>query len=218
MSTISRVTTWADGQTLTATALNAEIDNILNDYNGGITNANISGSAAIAYSKLSLSNSIVAGDITTNAVTVAKIEQLPQCKVRKSADQTISNNTETRVTFNTEIFDTHTMHDNSTNPGRITVPTGYGGVYMVTANVHWGSSNTGDRIVRFFVNGTNTTGSDYWRTAPGSWARYSESTILQLNAGDYIELFVQQDSGGDLIIAGGSGTASTTLGVVMISK
>ncbi len=40
---------------------------------GTIVNADISGSAAIAYSKLSLNNSIVAGDITAGAVTPAKI-------------------------------------------------------------------------------------------------------------------------------------------------
>ena len=42
MSTISRQTTWADNQVLNAAALNAEFDNIVNDYNGSITNANIS--------------------------------------------------------------------------------------------------------------------------------------------------------------------------------
>lgn len=52
MSTISRVTTWSDNQVLTASALNGEFDNIINDYNGGITNANISGSAAISTSKI----------------------------------------------------------------------------------------------------------------------------------------------------------------------
>lgn len=38
-----------------------------------ITNADINSAAAIAYSKLNLSNSIVAGDLTSNAVTTAKI-------------------------------------------------------------------------------------------------------------------------------------------------
>lgn len=41
--------------------------------NGAIVNEDINASAAIAYSKLSLSNSIVAGDLTSNAVTTAKI-------------------------------------------------------------------------------------------------------------------------------------------------
>ncbi|SRR6266702_4268968 len=57
MAVISRLTTWSDGQTLTASALNGEFNNILNDYNGGVTNANISGSAGIAESKLTFSGS-----------------------------------------------------------------------------------------------------------------------------------------------------------------
>ena len=52
ISTISRVTTWSDNQVLTAAALNGEFNNIVNDYNGSITNANISASAAIATSKI----------------------------------------------------------------------------------------------------------------------------------------------------------------------
>jgi hypothetical protein len=41
---------------------------------GAIVNADINASAAIAYSKLNLNNSIVAGDITSGAVTAAKLE------------------------------------------------------------------------------------------------------------------------------------------------
>jgi hypothetical protein len=61
MSVISRITTWSDGQTLTASALNGEFNNILSDYNGSITNANISAGAAIAVSKIAtgLSGSLV---------------------------------------------------------------------------------------------------------------------------------------------------------------
>lgn len=67
MAVISRVTTWSDGQTLTASALNGEINNIISDYNGGITNANISASAAIAYSKLSLASGVVNADVSGSA-------------------------------------------------------------------------------------------------------------------------------------------------------
>jgi hypothetical protein len=56
LSTLSRLTTWSSGDVLTADDLNAEIDNIVNDYNGSITNANISASAAIAISKLATIN------------------------------------------------------------------------------------------------------------------------------------------------------------------
>jgi len=53
---------------------------------GGITNTEINSSAAIAYSKLALSNSIVAGDITSNAVTTAKINAAAVDKTKLASD------------------------------------------------------------------------------------------------------------------------------------
>ena len=71
MSTIARVTTWADNQVLTASALNGEINNILNDYNGSITNANISASAAIATSKINATfpSGTIVGTTDTQTLT-----------------------------------------------------------------------------------------------------------------------------------------------------
>jgi hypothetical protein len=57
MAIVARTTVWSDGQTLTASALNGEFNNILADYNGGITNANISNSAGIAESKVTFNTS-----------------------------------------------------------------------------------------------------------------------------------------------------------------
>lgn len=75
MSTISRVTTWSDNQTLTASALNGEFNNILNDYNGSITNANISASAAIALSKLASTPATLTGSetLTNKSITAPTI-------------------------------------------------------------------------------------------------------------------------------------------------
>lgn len=56
MSVITLSTTWSDGQVLTASALNGNFTTIVNDYNGSITNANISASAAIAITKLATIN------------------------------------------------------------------------------------------------------------------------------------------------------------------
>src|SRR4030043_658086 len=71
MATVSRIKTWGTSDTLTAADLNAEFNNIINDYNGNITNANSSASAAIAYSKLSLTGNILNADIAAGAGIVA---------------------------------------------------------------------------------------------------------------------------------------------------
>ena len=52
MATITKNHTFTAGTTILSAEVNANFDTIYNDYNGGITNANISGSAAIADSKL----------------------------------------------------------------------------------------------------------------------------------------------------------------------
>jgi hypothetical protein len=65
MATISRIKIWNTGDTLTPADLNAEFNNIINDYNGNIKNANIASDAAIEASKLD-SNILT----TTNTKTV----------------------------------------------------------------------------------------------------------------------------------------------------
>jgi len=77
MATISRLTTWSDGQVLTASALNGEINNIVNDYNGGITNANISASAAIATSKINVTfpSGTILGTSDTQTLTNKRVNK-----------------------------------------------------------------------------------------------------------------------------------------------
>lgn len=55
------------------TIKSSEIDGDLTEIYSNITNANVASGAAIAYSKLALTNSIVTADLTANAVTTAKI-------------------------------------------------------------------------------------------------------------------------------------------------
>lgn len=81
----------------------------------------------------------------------------PQCSVRASAPQTITNNTLTVLTANTEFYDTDAMHSTVSNTSRITVQTA--GRYSVEACVNWATGTTfieGEdaRLLNFLVDGT----------------------------------------------------------------
>ena len=52
MATIVKPSTFTAGTTILSAQVNSDFDTIYADYNGNITNANISGSAAIADTKL----------------------------------------------------------------------------------------------------------------------------------------------------------------------
>lgn len=68
MATVTRSTVWVDGNVLTASALNGEFNNLLNAL--ALTNSDIAGGAAIAYSKLNLTGSVVNADINSSAAIV----------------------------------------------------------------------------------------------------------------------------------------------------
>jgi hypothetical protein len=65
MSTIVKPYTFSAGATIVAAEHNSNFDTMYADHNGNITNANISGSAAIAYSKVALAASVTSSDIAT---------------------------------------------------------------------------------------------------------------------------------------------------------
>ena len=65
MANVTRTTVWSDNQVLNASSLNGEFNNLLNNLQ--VVNADVSSSAAIAYSKLNLALSIVDADISASA-------------------------------------------------------------------------------------------------------------------------------------------------------
>lgn len=98
MATISRQTTWVSGDTLTAAALNAEFNNIVNDYNGGITNANIASGAAIATSKIA--TTFPSGSIVGTSDT----QTLTNKRTTKRTGTTASSGTPTINTDNVDFY------------------------------------------------------------------------------------------------------------------
>jgi hypothetical protein len=134
----------------------------------------------------------------------------------KNVNQTISNATFTAITLEAESFDTDAFHSTSTNTSRFTVPSGKGGKYSISGVVAYATNATGSRIAAVYKNGTLVNYSSVLQavTAGGSGTYVPISFVVNLVAGDYVEVFGFQASGGSLdIVNGGSGTeqAATNL-------
>lgn len=98
MSTITKNKTWVDNENVTYTDLNADFDTIYNDYNGGITDANINASAAIAASKLAG----VATTATAQSITGKKTFQATVATITSDADGAT-------ITFDLSASNIHTV-------------------------------------------------------------------------------------------------------------
>jgi len=141
----------------------------------------------------------VSGGIPVWAATPAA--SFVGCLLNKSATQSIAHDAEAIVSYNQETFDTDGFHDNSTNNTRITVPSGKGGYYLFYGNYHFASNSTGVRMAYFIKNGAGGAiqGSQTLLGATASNVFITNNAILiNLTAGDYLEMAVQQTSGGSL--------------------
>lgn len=120
--------------------------------------------------------------------------------LRRTTTQSIPNNTQTAVSFDTEGWDTDAFHSTGTNPTRITVPTGKAGKYLVTGWAHFAANTTGKRGIQFLVNGTAASAQNgvYPTQGVGDEASLELTAVLDLAVGDYIEMAVFQNSGGAL--------------------
>ena len=124
------------------------------------------------------------------------------CSITKSVSQSISNNTGTFLSFDTEDFDTDGFHDNSTNNSRITIPSGKAGKYQVNFNLQWAANATGTRYCMLAKNGTTVVEKLLSVSTTGGYAEQFIGIILNLSVADYIEAKVDQSSGGSLDVWG----------------
>jgi len=124
------------------------------------------------------------------------------CAISKSASQTISNNTGTTLSFNTESFDSDGYHDVTTNNSRITIPSGKAGKYQVNFNLQWNASTSGTRYAFLYVNNASVVEKLISVSTTGGYMEQCIVTILNLSVGDYIEAKVDQSSGGNLDVWG----------------
>lgn len=120
----------------------------------------------------------------------------------KTAVQSINNGSDVTVTWDAEYFDTNAIHDNATNNSRLTIPTGYGGKWLVNYSQSWAATATGAKWSYIYKNGSTDIFGTFWTyTSAGSQVKQSASCVLSLSAGDYLTVVVGQNSGGALNLA-----------------
>lgn len=124
-------------------------------------------------------------------------------RVYNDANISLTNATLTALTFNTEQWDTDTMHSTVSNTGRLTATTA--GYYVITGAVLFAANATGKRLLRIRLNGT-TTIAEVQDTNAGGVETLSLiiGTQYNLAATEYVEFLAYQDSGGALNVLDGS--------------
>lgn len=124
------------------------------------------------------------------------------CKAVRSTAQSITASTPTAVSFtNSDEYDTSAIHDTSTDPSRLTIPADMGGQWRVSGQVLWASDSATLREARVRKNGTELPLyliGDRRTAQSGSTAFGGFSQPLTVDAGDYLEMFVEQHTSGAL--------------------
>ena len=126
-------------------------------------------------------------------------DMTPAFFATKSSTQNISNNSYTKVSIDTEIFDTNSAYDNSTNY-RFTVPSGEAGKYYFYCGLtlsHTAKFREG--LLAFYVNGSQQSRSRLYNYFGASdvaedWG-VNTTSVFDLSVGDYVEVFGYINSG-----------------------
>lgn len=153
----------------------------------------IAGTGADAFSRLAVgaNNTVLTADSSTATGLKWATPSSPSyvgVLLTKTASQTYTANTETAaITYTTESWDTNSFHDNSTNTSRITIPSGYGGKYLI-----YTLFATDDGINTYMYSNVQVTGGTTFRIAEvkglgGNNFTLQGVRIFNLSAGDYLE-------------------------------
>jgi hypothetical protein len=123
----------------------------------------------------------------------------PAFSVYLTSGTTLTNNTLTKVSFDTENYDTN----NAVSSGTFTVPAGQGGKYFIYAQLSIACTSQSSTWI--YKNGSIVTQNVI--EASGNYFSDISSTasaLLDLTAGDYIEIYGRGISTGTVTLNGGS--------------
>ena len=132
----------------------------------------------------------------------------PAFHVVKTSNQSIGNASDTKVTFDSETFDTASAFASD----KFTVPAGEGGKYFIYCNVAFAADSGGNRINYLYKDGASMFRISSFGGSAGSNTFASSGLIVSLSAAEYLEIYTYQSSGGSLNALGTSSSPYTFFG------
>jgi len=135
----------------------------------------------------------IIGTLQNDGAAVGGVNS-PRFRATMSADQNMSDNSASKIAFNTEDYDIGSCYDTSNY--RFTVPSGEGGYYLINAQIHIKSDDDGQHIesfIKLYKNGSSTYSSydNFSGTGNTNGNMLYNTQIVNLSASDYIEVYGQ---------------------------
>jgi len=149
-----------------------------------------------------------------NTFASAGGDNTPSFYAELSSTQNTTDITDTKIQFNSEILDTDSAYDNSTNY-RFTVPSGKGGKYFVFTGLSiYGSVaySVYDSYLKIYKNGSVFLSEQHYEHdgTPNGSVSFHIGRVMDLSAGDYLEVYNYCDvNGGNPQVIGGTGSSNT---------
>ena len=165
-------------------------------------NTVISGHTALAAIPATTDELLISDAGTVKRIDAQFFQNTPAFMAKMSADQTITDNTLTKVQFDTEIFDTDSKYDHSSNY-RFT-PT-VAGTYFLFAQVH-GKSNANSQLEDYRIS-IKKNGTEIFSTKHNPFSNPANQMALNMqimdlaDSDDYYEVFaiLNDDTGNPTI-------------------
>jgi len=147
----------------------------------------------------------VSAGTTGATVSWNQIYPPPIFRARQTSTQTINNGVTTKLTYTTEDFDTAGFYDPSTSRFQPSIP----GYYQLTATIRLTSVINNHRIdLAFYVNGVENI-ADGGNQQGTNDSGMSITALVFLNGTQYVEVYVNQNSGGNRSTLNSSNTGGT---------
>lgn len=124
---------------------------------------------------------------------------IPSVRVNRSATLSLTNNTITDLTWNTDMYDSHAMHDTSSNTARLTCV--LAGLHHIELNLEFQANATGFRGIHIVHSADSIIAKHYLPQVGAAVSPIMHvSCDHDMSVGEYVYAQAWQTSGGNLLV------------------